>query len=89
MEIAEAAAVAKQHQAAQDAAREAARKAKEEEAARKAQGKLAARSHQAKEAQFEAIVGRVQGRVAHWSAKQLTLLGRVYVAKQVLASMLY
>ena len=40
-------------------------------------------------AMFEAIVGRVQGRVAHWSAKQLTLLGRVYVAKQVLASMLY
>ena len=28
-------------------------------------------------------------RIAHWSTQQLTLLGRVYVAKQVLASMLY
>ena len=42
-----------------------------------------------REVMFEAIIHRIRGRIAHWSTQQLTLLGRVYVAKQVLASMLY
>ena len=38
---------------------------------------------------FTSIIRAIQRRIAHWSTQQLTLLGRIYVAKQTLASMLY
>lgn len=50
---------------------------------------LGADTRRCREATFDAILGRIRCRILHWSSQQLTLLGRVYVAKQVLASMLY
>jgi hypothetical protein len=38
---------------------------------------------------YEVLAGRMQRGLGRWSARQLSFLGRVYVAKQCLASMLY
>lgn len=43
---------------------------------------------QAANEMYKPILAAVRARVRHWSARQLSLLGRIHVAKQVLASVL-
>lgn len=44
---------------------------------------------QARDRMFDGILGKIRRHVGHWSAQQLSFLGRVHVARQVLASALY